>query len=160
MKPNCKDEKVSSVSVHSWINYSLSLRTCSHAQVFKNTSVTHANLNFASQSHFLNAPLYLFLCEGSLWDLSFTRQWQCCVCVSVCLCVSLLLVSDLCVSSFSLPRSLHRGWSSVCQTGEHSFKPSPLSMSLFASSTEIFGRNNVFFFPLIFVWSTNGQYWA
>lgn len=70
------------------------------------------------------------------------------MCVSVCapvpVCVS-TLVTDLCVSCFSLPRSLHRGCSSVCQTGEHSFKSSQLSISHFASNVEIFRQPLCFF---------------
>lgn len=57
-------------------------------------AAAHANQNFASESHFLNAPLYL----PSLWGLcavaSFKQRRQRCVCVSVRLLVFLRRFSE------------------------------------------------------------------
>lgn len=105
--------------------------------------------------------LILAFCECpalslSLWGLSVRPLIQeavtvvclcCCVCCCVCVCA---LVTDLCVSSFSLPHSAHRGCSSVCQTGEHSFKSSQSSISHFASSCWRNRATTVFFPPLLF----------
>lgn len=108
-----------------------SIRMCfSCAGILKHTA-TRAHLNFASQSGpFFNAPLCARLCEGSLCETSHPRGSDSGVFVSLRVCVPVRVsasVSDLCVSGFSLPRSLHRGRSSVCQTGENRIRHSPLS---------------------------------